>query len=289
MRYWNSIAFMETDQLVEVAQIAEELGFHGVTWADHLVTPATIKSPYPYSPDGYIWWDPRTEFPEPMTMTAVLARETTDLHFMSYTYILPMRDVFTAAKAISTAAYVADGRMELGVAVGWLKEEFDLTGQRFDDRGKRTDEMLEVLDLLMSGDMVEHHGRFYDFPPVQMRPVPSQRVPVYVGGYSDAALARAARNDGWLGVYNTPDHIAESVARLARFREQHGSLDRDDFEVLVALVEPVDVDEHKRLRDLGVTSILNCPWLEGVDPSPVSAKRAKLEQYAERYISAMGS
>ena len=75
-----------------------------------------------------------------------------------------------------------------------LKEEFELAGLNFHDRGKRMDEMIEVMRLLWTGEMVEHHGRFFDFPPMQMSPPPTQRVPIVIGGQSDAALRRAARN-----------------------------------------------------------------------------------------------
>jgi alkanesulfonate monooxygenase SsuD/methylene tetrahydromethanopterin reductase-like flavin-dependent oxidoreductase (luciferase family) len=88
---------------------------------------------------------------------------------------------------------------QLGIGAGWMKEEFDLTNQNFHDRSRRMDEMIEVMRLLWRGGMVEHHGKFFDFPPMQMAPAPTRPVPVVIGEHSAAALRRAARNDGWFG------------------------------------------------------------------------------------------
>ena len=87
MKFFQNVAFSETDQLIEVAKIAEELGFFGLATADHVVTPATIDSTYPYAPDGKAWWDPETHFPETWSMFSVLAQHTTTLHFMPTIYI----------------------------------------------------------------------------------------------------------------------------------------------------------------------------------------------------------
>src|SRR5688572_14237415 len=111
MKFYQNVAYSETDQLSEVAKIAEELGFCGLATADHLITPATNNSTYPYAPDGKAWWDPNTHFPETWSMFSVLAQHTTNLHFMPTIYIVPMRDPYTLAKSISTAAYFSDNRV----------------------------------------------------------------------------------------------------------------------------------------------------------------------------------
>ena len=98
MKFFQNVAFSESEHLIEVAKIAEELGFFGLATADHLITPATINSTYPYAPDGKAWWDPNTHFPETWSMYSVLAQHTTNLHFMPTIYIVPMRDPFTLAE-----------------------------------------------------------------------------------------------------------------------------------------------------------------------------------------------
>ena len=284
MKFFQNVAFSETDQLIEVAKIAEELGFFGLATADHLITPATINSTYPYAPDGKAWWDPNTHFPETWSMFSVLAQHTANLHFMPTIYIVPMRDPYTLAKSISTAAYFSDNRVILGLGVGWMAEEFTLTGQSWTNRGKRTDEMLEVMAKLMAGGMVEHHGTYYDFPPMQMAPATTKPVPVWVGGHTDAALRRAARNDGWIGVNYDYDDLVPLIAKLTEERKRAGT-DHKPFEIFATLNELPDADTVKRLRDAGVTAYNNPPWLfNGIVTSDLATKRATLEEFAEKLI-----
>jgi probable F420-dependent oxidoreductase len=285
MEFWQAVSFTETEQLIEIARFAEEVGFAGLGLAEHLVTPETITSKYPYTPDGKVWWDPTVHWPEPWAMAAVLATHTARLRFITNIYVLPMHDVFTAAKAVSTAAYLSGNRIILGAAVGWMKDEFLLTGQDFHTRGRRTDEMLGVMQKLFGGGMVEHHGEFIDFPPVQMAPVPTEPVPVYIGGESEAALRRAATWDGWFagGPY-TPEQLLAYVARLGELRRELGRADRD-FGIIAGLAVPPDLDLFKRLGDAGVTGITNVPWYyQGTPTSTIEHKRDTLARFAENFI-----
>ena len=284
MEFWQSIAFTETDQLIEIAQIAEEVGYEGLGIAEHLVTPEVIESRYPYSPDGSIWWDPNAHFPEPWTLATVLASHTTTLRFVTTVYLLPMRDVFTASKSVSTAAFMSGNRMVLGVGVGWMAEEFALTGQDYRTRGRRTDEMLDVMQRLFTGEMVSYQGQFHDFPPVRMEPAPTAPVPVYIGGDSEPALRRAARWDGWFGAgpYGVDDAIGH-VRRLRQIRSELGLSD-DGYGMVVGLVDP-DLDAYRRLADEGVTGAVSIPWYyQGTPTSTIGWKREQMERFAEEYI-----
>ena len=182
MEFWQAIARTDVDQLVPVARLAEELGFSGVTMSDHIIRPRTIESRYPYSLTGEMATDETTPYVDPWVLVGALSRATTRLRFLSYVYIPTLRDPFSVAKAVSTAAVVSDGRVMLGIGVGWMKEEFALVERAFAKRGARTDELIEVFRSLLSGEMVEYHGEFYDFPPVQMAPVPRRCPPILVGG-----------------------------------------------------------------------------------------------------------
>ncbi|CAB4831581.1 MAG: TIGR03619 family F420-dependent LLM class oxidoreductase [Actinobacteria bacterium] len=285
VKFWQNVAFSETEQLIDVAKIAEQVGFHGLTTADHIITPAVIESTYPYAADGKAWWDPNTHFPDDWGMYCALSQHTTTLRFMPMVYIVPARDPFTLAKAISTAAFFSNDRVVLGVGVGWMAEEFTLTGQSFTNRGKRTDEMLEVMALLMAGGMVEYHGTHFEFAPVQMAPATRVPVPVWIGGHSDIALKRAARHDGWIGVNYDFDDIAPLLAKLTEFRK-HAERDHLPFETLVTLNEVPTADAVKRLRDMGVTGYNNPPWLfNGIVTSDLATKRATLESFATDVIA----
>ena len=120
MEFWQAIAHTEMDQLVPFAKLAEEIGYEGVTSGDHFATPEQIASPYPYTVDRKRWENAKTIIPDPLIQCAALAQVTTRLRFMTTCYVLPMREPFAAAKAISTAAAISGNRLVLGVGVGWM-------------------------------------------------------------------------------------------------------------------------------------------------------------------------
>jgi len=209
MRFHQAVAFLETDQLLELSKACDDTGYAGMYLCDHIFFPKELGSRYPYSPhqDGSPIWSPETDWPDIWCVVSAMAAVTTNLRFTSGVYIAPARDVFTAAKLVGTAAYLSDNRVHLGVGVGWCEEEFDGTGQEFHNRGKRLDDMIPALRELWRGGWVEYHGAHYDFGPLQMNPTPTAPIPIYGGGHSEPALRRAARLcDGWLaaGAYARP-------------------------------------------------------------------------------------
>ena len=179
--------------------------------------------------------------------------------FRDDVYLPAMRDPYSAAKSIGTAAYLAGGRLELGIGVGWCEEEFTLMGQRFDRRGRRTDEMLELMKALWAPGWTEFEGEFYSAPRLEMEPTPPH-VPIYVGGLSDIALRRAARNDGWIGDLITTDRAIERVDRLRELRAERG-LSMDDFAVLTPLTDAFTPEHYERAEASGITGIITMPWM----------------------------
>jgi probable F420-dependent oxidoreductase len=288
VRFWQNISYTELDQLPELARLAEEVGFHGLAISDHLVTPKEVISRYPYTEDGTIWWDAAAPYPEPWTTATWLGAITERLHFMSYVYILGTRDPFSVAKLLSTAACLTDNRITLGVGAGWMKDEFDLVGQDFTNRGRRVDEMLEVIRLLLQGEMAAFDGEFYSYPPVQMSPAPTQTVPVVVGGNTEAAMRRAARNDGWLGIFIDPDDMENQLGRLHGYRLEYGT-SAGPFETLVFPTGTPTPDLYRRLADAGVTAAINPPWYYTLGPtSSLDTKRREMEKFAVEFIQPLG-
>jgi len=281
MQFWQSVAFTEPDQLVEVVKLCEELGFDGVMVSDHLLHFDQLQSPYPYAKDGKPPFEAATVWPECWSIMAALAAVTKRIRFVTNVFVLPLRNPVEVAKATSSVAAFAEDRIILGAGAGWMKEEFDVLGVDFSTRGKRFDECIEVLRKLWSGKMVEHHGRFFDFPRVQMRPVPSRPVPIYIGGMSTAALRRAATlGDGWIGAGQTLDEAVETMATLGQMRMAAGKSNKP-FETIIALKGKSTVGDIARLRDAGVGGTVSYPFTFTVGPSStLDQKRAYLESYA---------
>lgn len=285
MQFWQSTGFGEVDQLVGVAQAAEELGFDGLFLSDHLVYPGNLESRYPYSQDGEADFKADTPFPDCWAAISAMATVTERVRFATLVHILPLRHPLEVAKSIGTASILSDGRVALGAGAGWVKEEFDILGVDFKTRGRRMDESIEVLRKLWTGEMVEHHGECFDIPPVQMSPAPNHPIPIWIGGASKPALRRASqRCDGWLGAGNTLEDAIGIADELHRLRVEAGRQE-EPFEVVAPLFEPLTPDVLQTLEDHGVTGTVNFPFFYTVGPqSTLSQKRAAMEQFAETVI-----
>jgi alkanesulfonate monooxygenase SsuD/methylene tetrahydromethanopterin reductase-like flavin-dependent oxidoreductase (luciferase family) len=197
-------------------------------------------------------------------------------------YIAGARPLLTVAKQVATASVLSGGRVALGVGAGWMREEFELMGQSFDDRGPRLNEMMEALRELWKGGWVEWHGKHYEVPALMMEPHPAEPIPIYCGGHTDAALKRAARyGDGWIGNAYPWDEAAGHVGRLQGYLREYGR-ENDPFEIIVGFYDLPSVDLYKRAEgELGVTGTMCMPWAGMSDVS--GGAHAGLLQSAERY------
>lgn len=259
MKYYVSPAFVDTSEILDIARAADELGYDGLGIPDHVVNLETLETPYPYTRDGERRWQPFTHWPDPWVLVGALAQVTSRLKFVTTVYVPAMRDPYSAAKAIGTAAYLAGGRVELGVGVGWCEDEFRLMGQRFDRRGRRTDEMLDLFRALWQPGWTEFDGEFYPTPRLEMEPTPPH-IPIYVGGLSDVAFRRAARNDGWIGDLITTDRAIAVAHRLRELRTAAGQ-SVDDFTILTPLTDALVRADYDRAEAAGITHILTMPWM----------------------------
>ena len=285
MNFVVSAAFNHPDHLLALAVTAEECGFSAMSFPDHVVHPERIDTPYPYTEDGSRRWEAFTPWVDPWVAISACAAVTTRLRFTNNVFVLGMRNPFLVAKAVSTAAVLSKGRITLTIGVGWSNIEYQLMQQDFRTRGKRTDEMIEVLRKLWTGEMVEHTGRFYPFERLEMNPTPPERIPIWVGGISDPALRRAARNDGWLSDLQSSDEIAACIAKVRRYRAEQGQSD-EPFDVMASASDAFTLDGYRRLGDAGVTHILTLPWIfTHGDTLDLGEKRDGMRRFAAAVIA----
>ena len=141
MQFWCGTPFMKPTEAPAVARMVDEAGYDGMICADHLIYPRDLRSPYP-SPTGKPGWPPETAWPDTWVLIGAMAAVTTRLRFSNAVYIAPARPLLEVAKVVATAASLSDGRVSLGVGIGWMREEYELLGQEFANRGKRLDEMI---------------------------------------------------------------------------------------------------------------------------------------------------
>jgi probable F420-dependent oxidoreductase len=290
MKFWQAVSFSEPDQLRDIAVIAEDCGFEGIMISDHMFYPGDYEAKYPYSEDGKLdGFTAETPWPDPWVAISMMAAVTTKIRFTTMVYILPLRNPIEVAKSTSTLGLFTNDRFALGAGVGWMREEFETMGVEFKTRGKRMNEMIEVLHKLWSGEMVEHHGDHFDIPRVLMNPVPAKRVPIWIGGISKPALRRAASlGDGWLGSGHTMDEAVDLLGQLHGLRKEYGR-ENDEFEAIAPIATPPNPDDMKRLEDAGADGTVSYPFTYSLGPtSTLDQKRAYLEGFAENIIKPMG-
>jgi len=218
-----------------------------------------------------------------------MAAVTTRLRFGTMVFILPLRHPLEVAKAVGTAAVLSGGRVLLGTGAGWIREEYDALGVDFATRGRRYDEMIDVVRKAWSGAMVEHRGAHFDLGRFQMSPAPVAPVPIAIGGTSDIALRRAARlGDGWIGTGQSAEQALAILGRLRALRTEAGRGARP-FEAIVPLVEPPDGDALRRLADAGMTATTAWPFLYTLGPgSTLAQKRESMLRFGEQVIAKLG-
>ncbi len=216
MRFSIVTAFQPVDHLLALARAADELGYHAISVPDHVVDLEELATPYPYTEDGSRRWDIDAEWPDPWVLIGALAAVTTRVRFFTSVYVAAMRNPFQVAKSVGTAAVISGNRVSLGVGIGWCKEEFELLGEDFHTRGKRTDEGLALMKALWEPGWTEFEGDFYTAPRMQMNPSPSAPIPILIGGLSEVAFARAARHDGWVGDIYTVEEACGHAGAAAR-------------------------------------------------------------------------
>ncbi len=258
MRFSISTAFQPVGHLPALARAADELGYHSMAVPDHVVDLEELATPYPYTADGGRRWQHDAPWPDPWVLIGALAAVTTRLRFLTSVYVPAIRNPFQVAKSVGTAAVLSGNRVSLGVGIGWCREEFELLGQDFHTRGRRTDEALALMTELWKPGWTEFEGEFYTAPRLVMEPTPTERVPVLVGGLSEVAFRRAARHDGWVGdIYSTDEAIAHAT-RLADVRRELGA--DGDFSVITALTDAFLPEHFERAAAGGVTDCWTMPW-----------------------------
>ncbi|HEX4866743.1 MAG TPA: TIGR03619 family F420-dependent LLM class oxidoreductase [Acidimicrobiales bacterium] len=269
---------------VALAQAAEENGFESLWTVEHTVVPAGYQSAYPYSDDGRMPGPEDSDIPDPLIWLTYVAAHTRTIRLGTGILILPQRNPVVLAKEVATLDRLSGGRVELGVGVGWLEEEFDAIGVPFADRGKRTDDHIEALRALWTQDRPTHHGPYASFHNAISRPQPTQgSVPIHVGGHSPAAARRAGRlGDGFFPGRGSHEELAELIDLARRTAVEHGR-HPDDLVITAGGAGAVGagaLDEVKALADLGVSRVVI--WPLAFDPE---GQRRAFGRYGEEVIA----
>jgi probable F420-dependent oxidoreductase len=258
---------------------AEQLGFESAWIAEHLIMPVNQTSAYPYTPDGRFLVPPDAPFHDPLLALAYVAALTTKIRLATGIFVVPLRNAFATAKAIATLDQLSQGRVIFGVGIGWLKEEFEAVGMKFEDRALRTREYLELMielwsnsDPLYKGKTVATQGMKF-MPKTVQQPHP----PIVFGGTSEPALKRTVRlGDGWYGIAHSLDEARTLISRL---REYARAAERTrPIEVTLSLRtgKPLTADDVRRMAELGVDRTLAGLPIKALEGSELERFRAEI-------------
>lgn len=246
-----------------IGQAAEAGGFESLWTVEHVLVPSGYESTYPYSPTGKMPGPEDFDIPDPLIWLTFVAASTSTIRLGTGILILPQRNPMIVAKEIATLDRLSGGRVELGVGIGWLEEEFEALGVPFADRGARADDHIAVLRSLWEDGAASHDSEYTSFSNAYSRPRPAQpRIPITIGGHSKAAARRAGRlGDGFFPGRGTHEELAELISLMRTTALEHGR-DPDAIEVTSAgngALGSKALDDVKALADLGVARVIIPP------------------------------
>jgi probable F420-dependent oxidoreductase len=271
-----------------LAQAAEDSGYDAMVVPDSICYPERSDSVYPFNPDGTREFLEDKPFLEPFSLIPALGAVTQRLRFVTFVLKLPVRNPVLVAKQATSTAVLTGNRLVLGVGSSPWREDYEVLGVPWERRGKRMDEELAVIRGLSAGGYFSFHGEIFSIPSIKLAPVPTEPIPILIGGHADAALLRAARyGDGWLHGGGDPEDLPGLLARLAELRRQEGTAGRP-FEVHVISMDAYSLDGVRRLEEQGVTDVIvgfRWPYRVGPDLEPLTEKIANLRRFADQVIA----
>ena len=291
MRFSYAESMIDTSYYLPLARVVEDAGYDAMVVPESLCYPRESDSVYPFSPDGSREFLEDKPFLDPFALTAAMGAVTERIRFVTFVVKLPMHHPVVLAKQATSAAVLTGNRFALGVGSSPWPDDYQLVGVPWKGRGRRMDESIDVVRGLAAGGWFEYHGSVFDVPAVKMCPVPTEPLPILVGGHADAALRRAARCDGWLHGGGDPEALPGLLERLARFRDEEGTADRP-FEVHVISADGFSVDGVRRLEEKGVTDVIvgfRWPYVVAQDTEPLQVKADNLRRFADDVIAKVRS
>ena len=256
----NTGPFVDPEGAVGLARAADAAGFESLWTVEHTVVPAGYESTYPYDRSGRMPGSDDAPIPDPLVWLAFLASATTTINLATGILIQPQRNPVVLAKEVATLDHLSGGRVQLGVGVGWLEEEFDAIGIPFTERGRRTDDGIAAMRALWSQDQATYEGEFTSFTDCICRPRPvGGTVPVHIGGHTEVAARRAGRiGDGFFPASGSHEVLGGLFDVVRRTAEESG---RDPATIEITcggngVFGPGALDEAAALAELGVDRIV---------------------------------
>jgi probable F420-dependent oxidoreductase len=292
MRFSYAESMTDPSFYAPLARAAEAAGYDAMVIPDSICYPEHATTTYPYSPDGTREFLDGKPFLEPFSLIPALGAVTTRLRFITFVLKLPVRSPVLVAKQATSTAVLTGNRLVLGVGTSPWREDYDVLGIPWQRRGQRMDECIDIIRGLASGGYFGYDGSVLTLPRVKISPVPTEPIPILLGGHSEAMLRRAARSgDGWMHGGGDPADLPRLLGRLRELRIEEGT-DGRPFQVHAISMDAFSADGVRRLEDQGVTDVIvgfRWPYSTEQDRQPLADKIGALNAFAEKVIAKAGS
>jgi probable F420-dependent oxidoreductase len=273
------------DAIREIATTAERLGFSGIWAPEHVVLFDRQSSKYPYEPDGRLPLPKDIDFNDPFIGLTYAAAVTSRIRLATGICLVPERNPVFLAKEVATLDRLSGGRVALGIGIGWSAEEFSAAGVPFEHRAKRTREYIELMRRLWSQDKATFSGEFVKVESARSfpKPIAGAKVPILVGGESEAALKRAASyGTGWFGLGLTPEEVGVKVEQLRGFARA-SNRDPEELEIIIGPYNKPAVPSD--LRQFHAAGVQEFALTVGFElPERPSAIRPWMEKLASEWV-----
>lgn len=255
MRFSVAESMCDISHYLPLAQAADQAGFATFALGDSILYPERAEVDYPYTETGDRSFLEGAPFIDPFQLFAAMSVVTEKIQFHTGVLKLPIRDPVLVAKQVSSLQVFTDERFILGVGLSPWPEDFQATGTDWASRGPRMDEMIQIIQGLMSGDYFEWKSEYYDIPRIKLCPTPKKCPPIIIGGHSKPAYRRAARYaDGFTFISLTEEELVERLGYIHEMRKEYGRQD-EPFIVYAGLPVAPSPDNIKRLEEIGVTDM----------------------------------
>ena len=268
------------EYIAAAAAMVEKLGYDSFWVPEHVLFFPEYESKYPYSEDGRIQGDPRSLL-DPLTALTYVAANTSKIRLGTGICLVPQRNPVYTAKQVADLDYLSGGRVDFGIGIGWLKEEFNALGVPWSDRAGRTEECIGVMKTLWCDELSSFQGKYFSFEAAYQNPKPVQRPhpPLIFGGESRAALRRVATlGQGWFTFNVTPESLAQGIDILQPLLEEQGRTISDISISVTPDRKHINQESLKRFEELGAEQIILPLFANNTD---------KLEGKATRYLELM--